>query len=264
MTRKMIITDIDGTLIGNDRRMPPEMERLAQLVREHKLPFTVASGRIQSRIQPVVEALGITLPVIGCNGASAKQGDRYLWNRMIPPHCLKEAIQLADSLGMSVVMTDGEKEYAFRRTPWVADLMDNYGRYDGVRPIAEDEWPSQRIQKALLDDSANSGRMDEIVALLERFPQEVALVRYQSGVLDVMPAGCSKGAAVRQLAEHLGIDLADVVAVGDHQNDMEMISEAGLGVAVGNASPELKACADYVCQAPLCQGVIEMVERFCL
>ena len=57
MTRKMIITDIDGTLIGNDRRMPPEMERLAQLVREHKLPFTVASGRIQSRIQPVVEAV---------------------------------------------------------------------------------------------------------------------------------------------------------------------------------------------------------------
>lgn len=87
MTMKMIISDVDGTLIGDDRREPPELDRLAELIAAHQLPFTIASGRIQGRISGLVQRLGLTLPVIGCNGASAKQGDRYLWNKTIPPSC---------------------------------------------------------------------------------------------------------------------------------------------------------------------------------
>lgn len=261
MIKKIIISDIDGTLIGNDRKIPPEMEQLATLIQTQEVPFTIASGRIQSRIEELVKVLGITLPVIGCNGASAKQGDHYIWNKLIPPDCLKEAVLLADHLGMSVVMTDGEKEYAYRRTPWVANLMDNYGRYDGVRQPTEKEWQTERIQKVLIDDSAKSGKIDTVIELLQQFPDYITVVRYQSGTVDVLPANCSKGEAIKKLAEYLGVNMADIVAVGDHQNDLEMIVSAGTGAAVANASEELKQAADYVCKNELCAGVIEVVER---
>lgn len=261
MTKRMIISDIDGTLIGNDRKIPPEMNRLAELIQTHDVRFTIASGRIQSRIKPLVQMLGVTLPVIGCNGASAKQGERYLWNRLIPPHCLRAAGELADSLGMSMVFTDGETEYAYRRTPWIADLMDNYGRYDGVRPLYGSDWDTVAVQKVLIDDSAQSGRLDEVINLLGLWRQEVALVRY-GNTLDVMPAGCSKGAAVKLLAEQMGVPLDSIVTVGDHHNDIEMIEAAGIGAAVANAEEELKRRADYICKNPLCAGVIEVVERF--
>ncbi|MEG0754072.1 MAG: HAD family hydrolase, partial [Angelakisella sp.] len=212
MTKKIIISDVDGTLIGNDRKLPPEIDQLAELIKKKNLQFTIASGRIQSRIDGLVEKLGIQLPVIGCNGASAKLGDTYIWNTMIPTFCLKEAILLADSLGMSIVMTDGEKEYAYRKTAWIADLMDNYGRYDGIRQLTEEQWHTEQIQKVLIDDSAKSGRSDEVITLLQQFPQYVSVVKYQSGTLDIMPAGCSKGTAVKRLAEYLGVSLADIVA----------------------------------------------------
>lgn len=262
MIKRMIISDIDGTLIGNDRKLPPQLEQLAALIGEREVSFTIASGRIQSRIAPLVQLLGITLPVIGCNGASAKQGNRYLWNKLIPPHCLREAAEFADSVGMSLVLTDGETEYAYRRTPWIADLMDNHGRYDGVRPIVGSDWDKLSVQKVLIDDSAKSGQLDRVIAMLANWQKEVALVRYQGDTLDVMPAGCSKGAAVRLLSQQLGIPLESIVAVGDHQNDIEMIKAAGIGGAVANADDALKQVADYVCEYPLCRGVIEVVERF--
>ena len=160
--------------------------------------------------------------------------------------------------------TDGEREYAYRRTPWVARLMDDYGRYDGLWAPAPSQWNDLTVQKVLIDDSGHSGRIEEVLALLARHPQEIALVRYQGGTADIMPAGCSKGAALRQLAQLLDIPLAQVLAVGDHQNDLEMIEAAGLGVAVGNATPQLQAVADYVCEKSLCAGVVEVVERFCI
>lgn len=261
MTKKIIISDVDGTLIGNDRKIPPEMKKLAALIKANGIPFTIASGRIQSRIDELVKMLEITLPVIGCNGASAKLGDRYIWNTLIPPECLKEAVLLADSLGMSVVMTDGEKEYAFRKTPWIADLMDNYGRYDGVRQPTQEEWKTEAIQKVLIDDSSKSGKIDEVVELLQQHPDYISVVKYQSGTVDVMPANCSKGEAIKKLAEYLKVDMVDIVAVGDHHNDIEMIETAGLGAAVANASADLKQIADYVCKNELCAGVIEVVEK---
>jgi hypothetical protein len=70
--------------------------------------------------------------------------------------------------------------------------------------------------------------------------------------------------ALAQLAGHLGIEREEVIAIGDNVNDLEMVEYAGLGVAVANATDELKAVADYVTEAPISRGVEEVIERFIL
>src|SRR5207253_1712140 len=80
----------------------------------------------------------------------------------------------------------------------------------------------------------------------------------------LVPQGSSKGAALEFVAQHLGIPLTEIIAVGDNLNDLEMIRTAGLGVAMGNAPPELRAQAGYVTSTNDEGGLAEVIERFIL
>jgi hypothetical protein len=80
----------------------------------------------------------------------------------------------------------------------------------------------------------------------------------------ITPRGVSKGNGLRELAMLLGIHLSETIAVGDNLNDLDMLSTAGLGVAMGNATPEAKAQADYVTGSNNEDGVAQVIERFIL
>ncbi|MDD7641745.1 MAG: HAD-IIB family hydrolase, partial [bacterium] len=83
--------------------------------------------------------------------------------------------------------------------------------------------------------------------------------------LEVVPEGISKQTGINFLMDHLGVDLADTIAVGDETNDIEMIKAAGVGVAVSNANPAAKEAADYVTVSSNDEDAIaEVIERFVL
>ena len=82
--------------------------------------------------------------------------------------------------------------------------------------------------------------------------------------MEIVASGCSKASGLTSLLEYLGITKEEVMAIGDHTNDMEVIQMAGIGVAVANAQEELKAVADYVTREERAEGVIEAIETFVL
>ena len=73
----------------------------------------------------------------------------------------------------------------------------------------------------------------------------------------------TKASALQALSQYLDIKLENVLAIGDHQNDIEMLREAGVGVAVGNATEEAKKAADFVAQGRCIDGVEEAVKKYC-
>ena len=81
-------------------------------------------------------------------------------------------------------------------------------------------------------------------------------------LVEVSPLGDTKGAGIRFMASHYGIDIAHTVAIGDNLNDLSMIEAAGVGVAVGNAVRELKERADYVSATNNEGAVAEIIKRF--
>lgn len=261
---QLIVCDVDGTLIGTNRKEPEELEILADLIGRYRIPFTIASGRIPARIEGLAKRLNLKLPVIGCNGACAFWGDEYLWNDFLPAKQLRDGIEAADRLGMSVVFTDGKKEWACRKTPWVRDLMENYGRYDGIWKPEGAEWDSIRMQKVLIADAQNKEDASFVLEKFLPYKEVLNLVQYEDGVLDITTKSSDKGTGVKRLAESLHIPAGDIMAIGDHKNDIGMIRFAGIGAAVGNGTEELKQCADYVCRNELAAGVIEAVRAFYL
>ena len=82
--------------------------------------------------------------------------------------------------------------------------------------------------------------------------------------MEIVAAGCSKATGVEELVRYMNCTKEEVMAIGDHTNDIEVLQLAGLGVAVANAVPEVKAVADHVTEAERSEGVIEAIQKFIL
>ena len=108
---------------------------------------------------------------------------------------------------------------------------------------------------------------EELAQFAQAYSERVndaVLVSSEANYLEILPAGVSKGNALKYLAEYLRIPLREIIAVGDNLNDVEMLSEAGLGVAMGNAHPELKKVADHVTDSNDNDGVAKLIEHYLL
>ena len=89
-------------------------------------------------------------------------------------------------------------------------------------------------------------------------------VQSEPTYLEILPPGISKGTALGEMLDVLGVAAGEVIAVGDNWNDLEMIEAAGLGVAMGHAPDGVRARADHVCGTADEEGVREVLERFVL
>lgn len=263
MAPRLIITDIDGTLIDRSEAINPSFDELAQLIDQHKLNFTIASGRNYGLLQVYINKLGITAPVIINNGAGARQGDTLLWDEILDPLSVKPAILRADALDMAIFMCTGSRETVYRHNAYIQHEIDVFERYNHFYIPLQREWPTLQLQKVMITDPQKPGRIDEIIKELEPYGDKLNVIRYDDRHIDIMKKGVTKGGAVARLAQLLNIPLAQAMAIGDGENDIEMLCEVGIGVAVGNAKDVLKQHADYVCQESHTAGVVEAVRKFC-
>ena len=90
------------------------------------------------------------------------------------------------------------------------------------------------------------------------------MVNSEVNYLEILASGVSKGSALHYLATHLNMSVDEVIAIGDNRNDVEMIREAGLGVAVANAHPDVKQVADMITDSNDDDGVAKVIEQYFL
>ena len=98
--------------------------------------------------------------------------------------------------------------------------------------------------------------------LMEMFPQLDFLSVFEGPMCDINPKGISKATGIRRICNILGISMDEVIAFGDDRNDLEMISQAGIGVAMGNAIDPVKNAADYITDSCENLGVVKALKHF--
>lgn len=262
---RLIVSDIDGTLIGKDQVILNGFEDLAELIQKHHLQFTLASGRTPSMMAEFIERLHIDLPTIVCNGSAGYYEGKYIWDDVLNPEKIRKVIEFADSMGMAVIISDGYYEKAYRLNPYIQQQIETFGKWDKIYcPEGDSEWAEVKIQKLLIIDPENPGRIDTVIDKVDMEQDAVNIVRYDDRGIEIMPVNSSKGNGLKRLAKFLGIELEDILAVGDNLNDIDMLEAAGTGVAVHNAAEELKSHANYICQDDTVLGVIEAIKKFCI
>ncbi len=274
---RMVVTDLDGTLLASDKSVSPE--NLAAIARLHEqgVLFSFASGRMSQILAAYVRQLGVTAPVIACNGAKIfdPADGRVLHHIFLDPDEAEALLNFAwrhdlDCLGFgmdSVHYVAGSKRVQHYR---------NYNRIaarTGVPPVALIPFGRDRAgeHRAL----AQAGLLKILVA--ERSGGDIALaLQHLSGssriypevsepaIIDVLPMAANKGAALETIARDLGLALADVCVFGDYENDLSMMRKAGFSFAMANAVDSVKQAASALTGSNDEHGFATAVERLIL
>lgn len=259
---RMVISDVDGTIMDESEKMPSEIDELRNLIKEKNILFTIASGREYTQVRQLKNRLDIQLPIIICNGTAARTENEFIWCDSIPNEIVLEICRKADEMGMSVVLSLPDNEYAIRKTPFVLHTIKTYGRFGNILPIEEIKKGVTMVQKILIIEKKREDICRKMGEYLKHYEDCLSIVDYGTS-FDIVPKACTKASGIQRLLKTLNISVEEVMTVGDSYNDLEMLESARVGAAVNNAADELKKKADYVCEGKYIHGVIEAIQRFC-
>jgi len=253
MQYKLVAIDIDGTLLNSRNEIPAENVQTIRELRQRGVQFVVVTGRPDIMAREYVNTLGISAPILGCNGATMRDvvsGETY-YCKAIPLQPLTELYNYFQTAGLYPRYYGLDKVYSF-----------NPHEFDEQRnPFAHfSKQLAQNMEFKVIESIDELIASGEIIiklmypvsdpALLEPLQQQLRLIdgvevlRASKLSLDIVAAGISKGIALMDYAFSLGIDRSELVAIGDSENDLSMLQAVGLPVAMGNASDSVKAvCA---------------------
>lgn len=243
----LLCTDLDGTLLRDDKSISEENLEAIKYFMAEGGRFTFITGRMPYFVQHIYNALEPNSP-FGCingGGIFDRIKCEYVWTRELSAECF----ELIDDV-MEKVAGIGLQVNTFERIYFSAenDTMKHFRKATGVpnlvKPYREVTEP---IGKIVFGDNEND-KILEIEKVLHSHPKayKFDFIRSEHALYEILPKGNSKGDVMLRIAEILGIDRRRTVATGDYNNDVSMLRDAGVGVAVSNASPEAKAAADYI------------------
>lgn len=258
---KLIAVDMDGTLLDEHGQLPPDVLPIVKEVEGRGQRFTLISGRPIIFMQHIAEALAITTPMVAFNGGALFENGRIIASAPFSMAPLRPVLEEADRRGATVLIYTATEAFALTETEWVIKNKTTIRRYTIITPTFE-MWQRMQVLKIALlyhHDEAIWGRIDP---LLDPFEGTYAINRYGSRLCEIMDRGVNKARGLAQLAALLKIPLEEVLAIGDDVNDREMLKEAGIGVAVNNATESAKAASDHVTEGSNTAGVIEAIRRY--
>jgi Cof subfamily protein (haloacid dehalogenase superfamily) len=264
MTYRLVVTDLDGTLVTSTHEITPRTLAAVRAAQQRGVRVCLATGRMWSSAEPYARRFGADPPAILYNGGLVYDfsKDTVLYRMPLEHEQARAVLEMLREFP-SVVPHLYVNDLVYAAGP--SELTEQYRRRNG-------------LQVELVGDLVAFLRLDPMKILIIGTPNDLAAVLAQIRAralpvhavfseptfLEILPQGSSKGTALEFLAPRLGIALADVIAVGDNLNDLEMIRTAGLGVAMGNAPAEVQSHADYVTATNDNEGLAVVIERFIL
>jgi Cof subfamily protein (haloacid dehalogenase superfamily) len=262
---KLVAFDLDGTLVGRDLVIRPRVRAAVAAMLERGHAGCIVTGRMYRAAVGYARELGFTAPVVCYQGASIVDptGDVILREIALDPDTVSDLIDVARGDGMHLQLYHDDRYYCEASNRF----SDLYASLSGVPPVIvpslHAEFASRPATKGVvIDDPERAAAYVE--RLRERFGRRIYATRSYPEFVEVLNPRVDKGEALRFVAARVGVDLRDVVAIGDSWNDAPLLQAAGFGVAMGSAPPELLAVAKAEVADVAHDGVAEAIERYVL
>ncbi len=270
MNQHIFFTDLDDTLLNSSKELSPGNREALETLLKRSDVIALSTGRALQSARAQAQKLGLAgknCYLICFNGAQIfdTESETLLFQRSVPMRYVRELFDAAHAFGVPIqtyssthVLAEKDSR-SLRKYCEIQDLPCQIFE-DVTRHL------TQEPAKLLAIDYENPQRVVEFRKQIAQ-PYEGKLDLFQShpALLEIVPPGVNKGAAVRILCERLNIPLENTVAAGDAENDLSMIEAAHVGAAMKNAVPLLKEHADYITQNDHNHdGAAEIVQRFLL
>lgn len=266
----LIALDLDGTIIGDDLLVRERTRVAIRTAVDRGVSVSIVTGRMATSALRFARQLGIRDPIVGYQGALIRAipgpGDthlgRLLFHRPLAAAATREAIEWTRSIGLDPHVNHLEQFIIRADDPRAED----YSAFLGGRAVVVDDliaWVQQPVSKVI---AVSEGPIDHAVldVARTRFEGRAAVTISHPRFLEFLSPGVSKGAAVGWLARRAGVPLANVLAIGDQFNDLEMIAAVGHGAAMPHAPQPVRAAARYAAPPLADEGVAQLIEELVL
>ncbi len=262
---RMLSIDLDGTLLTSDKRITPRTREAVRAARDAGVRVVICTARPPRSARPFYDELGLDTELIAYNGAMAVQPGtgEVLLHKAIPAGLAQRLLAVALEVDPEMVISFEKEDQWLTDARGAAIITDTAAAgWAPDKVCSLQECVSGPVTKMLASKDAETLRRLE-AALAERLP-ELSVTRCDDYLLQIAAPGVCKEAALAELLAARGWTADDLAAIGDAPNDLGMLRFAALGLAVGNAPPEVQAAADGVVASNDEDGAAEAIERYVL
>lgn len=268
---KLIACDLDETLLNTEKEICEEnIKAIKKAEKEYQVRFVPATGRGYTCIDNVLHTLGVYDAedeyTISNNGGVVTENKafRELSFHALPFSLAKQLFDFGYQKDVCIQVFTAKDVYAFHlnedERKWLFSFKPDFIECNGDNIDFLKDTPITKILFQNID-----------IAYLQKLAKElkpitgndVSITFSSNRYMEMNVFGVDKGLGLRDLCNYLGIDISETIAIGDNFNDIGMLREAGLSVAVANAVDEIKNLCDYVCEKDHNHGAVaEVIERF--
>ncbi|WP_373893412.1 Cof-type HAD-IIB family hydrolase [Virgibacillus sp. CBA3643] len=239
---KLIALDMDGTLLDNELEVSEPTQAVIAKALASDIHVVLSTGRSLETCYPYAELLNLTSYLITSNGGEIYTVDKTLLDQhLLETEKIEKMWKIGKEMGMQQWMVSTTDIYRDCRP-------DDFYDHDWLK------YGCSSLEKIKLDAMIEELSYFEGLELTNSLPTNV----------EANPAGVNKAAALHFVCREIGITMDQIMAVGDSLNDIKMIQEAGVGVAMGNAQETIKNVADHVTDVNNEDGVAKAIKRFAL
>ena len=264
---KLVAIDMDGTLLNSKKQLLEETKQYFKNFHNKNTEtlLVLCTGRPETGIRPYLKDLGYLEEnhyIISQNGANIyeSQTGKRVMDAFVDSAAIQKWIELGKKHGISVMGAGVDYYYSFDEDPteWMEfDVKLVSGK---LKRIPTKESLNTDFYKILL--MGDEEQLNEFETFIpQEWRDEFYVVRSQKYLVEVLTKGVNKAFGLEKLAKELNIQPSEIAAIGDAANDIEMLEYAGLAIAMGNASEEVKAIADIVTDTNENNGVIKAIDK---
>jgi len=263
---KLVALDIDGTLLDKNRNISLKtgyvLKQISKLAK-----VLLISSRMPAAMRYIQEECGISKePLVAYNGGLIMHKEKILSQTVIELEVLNDILEINSKLGVHLSLFHNDEWYAPQQDYWSKREINN----TRVQPVFKsnkevlENWTLEQKAPHKIMCMGEASKIDELYqSLVEKFEDKIHLYRSKSTYIEIAPKQISKLSGVHTIINeiHKGIELKNVVAYGDNFNDIEMLENVGLGVAVANAKQEVLQIADQLTSSNVDDGVAIHLEK---
>lgn len=271
---KLVASDLDGTIIDNDNLINANNYKAINDINNKKINFVICTGKTYPIIKGMCSKISASYGIFG-NGnqiINLKTGEE-IYKKLLSKEEINTCINIAKSNNLHVhCYTDSEvisekllymdlRNYVLMKNNKYPSSM-SFKIVDNIQEYINNS-PNINISKLVISSPTHlskiqheiSNKLDVSVIFINKTGKYIdSVINTEYEYLDISPKGVSKSSALKILGNYLNIDSKEMMAIGDNLNDVEMIKNSGIGIAVANAYDELKSVATYTTKNPVETG----------
>ncbi|HBI63758.1 MAG TPA: hypothetical protein DDX51_01380 [Clostridiales bacterium] len=263
---RLIALDLDGTVLTSDVDILPSTAEAVAYARSRGVKVIVCTGRIVGEAAVFAKEIGASSLLISAGGAAISdvRNARNVKEWAMPWDIGAQVVEAVQNRPVTVMIYVGDRLYL---NPYSDEILSNTKRTEGFwasKVVLPDVAAAIREHKFPVSKVFARGETEVLAEALGEINllPGIHITRSAENNFEVMPKGVNKGLALRELAHVMGISLDQIMAIGDSDNDTDMLKIVGMPVVMGNGDDAVKQLARYITDTNDNGGVAQAIYRF--